>query len=174
MLRSLRFLGLKKIVLALWVILSALVIQADSRVIGQELPKVSLMSVDPSSEVVEGTRIEVTLSIDMPVSAGDPVLTGGRLLGGIIVWDTWRGAAADGLVAFAFFPGETTDTISYTVCVADDDGAVQTDRTIRIAVNSVFEEYTVGSRRDTTLRVLDKDAPGVEAPLQGASTPISE
>ena len=122
------------------------------------MPVVRLISVEPSSQVQEGSSLRVTLGISTPVSAGDPGLTGGRLIGGIIVWDSWKGEGADALVAFAFHPGDQTDVISYTVDVADDGGAVNTNRTIRIAVNSVFPEYSVGSPSGATVRVLDRDS----------------
>ena len=130
--------------------------QTDHRVGGQELPVVSLLSVEPSSEVLEGNTLLVTLEIDPPVSAGDPGLTGGRLIGGIRVWDSWENPSGPELIAFAFWPGDETDILRYSVCVADDGEAVQTGRTIRIDVNPVFAEYSVGSPREATLRVLDK------------------
>ena len=119
---------------------------------------VRLISVEPSSQVLEGNRLRVTLGISPPVSAGDPGLTGGRLIGGIIVWDSWKGEGADALVAFAFHPGDQTDVVSYGVDVADDDGAINTSRTIRIQVNSTFAEYAVGSPSERTVRVLDRDS----------------
>ena len=137
------------------------------------------MSVEPSSEVLEGNRLSrhaeaywkgtrclLQKRSTPPVSAGDPGLTLGRLIGGIRVWDSWKNPSGSELIAFAFWPGDETDILRFSVCVADDDGAVQTGRTIRIDVNPVFAEYSVGSPSETTLRVLDKDASGAEVPLQ--------
>ena len=141
--------------------------QTDHRVGGQDLPVVSLVSVEPSPEVLEGNRFTVTLGINPPVTeAYAKLLPGGRLIGGIRVWDSWANPSGSDLIAFAFWPGDETDILRYSVCVADDDGAVQTGRTIRIDVNPVFAEYSVGSPSETTLRVLDKDASGAEVPLQ--------
>ena len=125
------------------------------------------MSVEPSSEVLEGSRLTVTLGINPPISlpvteADKELLTGGRLIGGIRVWDSWKSPPQTyELIAFAFWPGDKTDILRYSVCVADDGEAVQTGRTIRIDVNPVFAEYSVGSPSETTLRVLDK-GPGAE------------
>ena len=131
---------------------------------------VSLVSVEPSSEVLEGNRLTVTLGINPPVTEADTVayaklLPRGRLIGGIRVWDSWANPSGSDLIAFAFWPGDETDILRYSVCVADDGEAVQTGRTIRIDVNPVFAEYSVGSPSETTLRVLDKDASGAEVPL---------
>ena len=105
-----------------------LLVQPDHRPGGQALPVVRLVSVSPSSQVLEGNSLRVTVGISPPVSAGDPGLTGGRLIGGIIVWDSWKDEqSADQLIAFAFFPGESTKNLTYTVDVADDDGAVNTN-----------------------------------------------
>ena len=135
----------KRIALAYCIAIAALTMQTDHRVGGQDLPVVSLVSVEPSSEVLEGSRLTVTLSINPPVTEADTeLLTRGRLIGGIRVWDSWANPSGPELIAFAFWPGDETDTVSYSVCVADDDGAVQTGRTIRIDVNSVFAEYSVG------------------------------
>ena len=116
------------------------------------MPVVSLISVEPSSQIQEGNHLHVTLGISPPIPAGEP-----HLIGGIIVWDSWKGESADALIAFAFYPGDTDDVVSYQVDVADDNGAVNTNRTIRIAVNSAFDEYTVGSSSGRTVRVLDRD-----------------
>ena len=128
------------------------------------MPVVRLISVQPSSEVKEGNSLRVTLEIDSPVSAGDPGLTGGRLIGGIRAWDSWGGSSSVTLIAFAFWPGDKTDVVSYSVQVVDDDGAVITDRTIRIDINSAFAEYTVGSPAEATVRVLDRDSTGPPSP----------
>ena len=128
------------------------------------MPVVRLISVEPSSEVQEGNSLRVTLEIDSPVSAGDPGLTGGRLIGGIRAWDSWGGSSSVTLIAFAFWPGDKTDVVSYSVQVVDDDGAVITDRTIRIDINSAFAEYTVGSPAEATVRVLDRDSTGPPSP----------
>ena len=118
--------------------------------------------------------MRVTLGISPPVSEGDPGLTGGRLIGGIIVWDSWKDEqAADALIAFAFFPGESTDTLTYRVDVADDDGEVNTNRTIQIEVNSVFDEYSVGSPSGAKVRVLDRDSTGPPPPPpEDTPTPV--
>ena len=92
----------KRITLAFCIAISALTMQTDHRVGGQDLPVVSLVSVEPSSVVLEGNTLLVTLEIDPPVSAGDPGLTGGRLIGGIRVWDSWKSYFVDSLIAFAF------------------------------------------------------------------------
>ena len=55
------------------------------------MPVVRLISVQPSSEVQEGNSLRVTLEIDSPVSADDPGLTGGRLIGGIRGFDSREG-----------------------------------------------------------------------------------
>ena len=137
------------------------------------MPVVRLISVEPSSQVQEGNSLRVTVGISPPVSAGDPGLTGGRLIGGILVWDSWKSDQfADALIAFAFFPGQSTDTLTYTVDVADDDGVVNTNRTIRIAVNSVFDEYTVGSPSEKTVRVLDRDGSTPPPPPEDTPTPV--
>ena len=138
------------------------------------MPVVRLISVEPSSQVQEGNRLRVTLGISPPVSAGDPGLTGGRLIGGIIVWDSWKGEGADALVAFAFHPGDQSDVVSYGVDVADDDGAINTSRTIRIEVNSAFPEYSVGSPSGATVRVLDRDStePPPPPPPEDTPTPV--
>ncbi len=164
MLRFLKILDAKRIILVIGIAVVALLVQPNHRPGGQELPVVRLISVEPSSQVLEGNRLSVTLGISPPVSAGDPGLTGGRLIGGIIVWDSWKGEGADALVAFAFHPGDQTDVVSYGVDVADDDGAINTNRTIRIEVNSVFPEYAVGSPSGATVRVLDKDSAGPPPP----------
>ncbi len=128
------------------------------------MPVVRLISVEPSSQVLEGNSVHVTLGISPPVSVGDPGLTGGRLIGGIIVWDSSKGEDADVLIAFAFHPGDTTDVVSYQVDVANDDGVVNTNRTVRIAINSTFAEYTVGSPSGRTVRVLDRDGSTPQPP----------
>ena len=166
----------KRITLAFCIAISALTMQTDHRVVGQELPVVkpvvSLVSVEPSSEVLEGSRLTVTLGINPPISlpvteADKELLTGGRLIGGIRVWDSWKSPPQTyELIAFAFWPGDATDILRFSVCVADDGEAVQTGRTIRIDVNPVFAEYSVGSPSETTLRVLDKGPSGAEVPLR--------
>ena len=138
------------------------------------MPVVRLISVEPSSVVQEGNSVRVTLGISPPVSEGDPGLTGGRLIGGIIVWDSWKSEqVADALIAFAFHPGDEIDTLSYRVDVADDDGEVNTNRTIQIEVNSVFDEYSVGSPSGATVRVLDRDSTGPPPPPpEDTPTPV--
>ncbi len=137
------------------------------------MPVVRLISVEPSSQVLEGNSLRVTLGISPPVSEGDPGLTGGRLLGGIIVTDSQGGSSDVTLIAFAFWPGDTTDVVTYTVQVVDDDGAVNTDRTIQIEVNSVFDEYSVGSPSGATVRVLDRDSTGPPPPPpEDTPTPV--
>ena len=84
-----------------------------------------LVSVEPFPEVTEGENLRVTLEIDPPVTAGDPGLTNGKLIGGIIAWDPEDSDAATSLIAFAFYPGDKTDTVTYGV---QDDGVVTTDR----------------------------------------------
>ena len=133
------------------------------------MPVVRLISVEPSSQVLEGNRIRVTLGISPPIPAGES-----RLIGGIIVWDSWvSDQFADALIAFAFYPGDEIDTLSYRVDVADDDRAVNTNRTIRIEINSVFDEYSVGSPSGATVRVLDRDSTGPPPPPpEDTPTPV--
>ena len=104
----------KRILLAFCVAIAALISQEDHRVGGQESPRwsVSLVSVEPSSEVLEGSRLTVTLGINPPVTEADTVaykelLKGGRLIGGIRVWDSWKSPPQTyELIAFAFWPGD--------------------------------------------------------------------
>lgn len=132
------------------------------------MPVVSLISVEPSSQIQEGNHLHVTLGISPPIPAGEP-----HLIGGIIVWDSWKGESADALIAFAFYPGDTDDVVSYQVDVADDDGAVNTDRTVRIAINSAFDEYTVGSSSGRTVRVLDRDGSTPQQQQQPPPPPVN-
>ena len=171
LLRSLKLLHFRRIILAFCVAVISLTFQSDYRAIGQGLPVVSLVSIEPSSEVLEGNSLRVTLEIDPPVSAGDPGLTGGRLIGGIRVWDSWKSDNVDALIAFAFFPGDSTDTLRYYVDVADDGGAVTTGRRIRIDVNPLFEEYQVGAPSEATVRVLDGDGEPPVPPPTPTPTP---
>ncbi len=164
MMRFLKLLNAKRILLVIGIAVVALLVQPDHRPGGQALPVVRLISVEPSSQITEGNTLRINLGINPPVSAGDPGLTGGRLLGGIIVTDSRGGSSDVDLIAFAFWPGDTTDVVTYTVQVVDDDGAVNTNRTVRIAINSVFDEYSVGSPSETTVRVLDRDSTGPPPP----------
>ena len=141
MLRSLRLFHFRRIILAFCVAVTALTFQSDYRAVGQDLPVVSLVSVEPSLEVLEGNSLRVTLEIDSPVSAGDPGLTGGRLIGGIRAFDSLPAYSGPELIAFAFWPEDKTDVVTVFVYVADDNGAVTTNRTICIDVNPVFPEY---------------------------------
>ena len=156
--RFLHLIDWKRALLALSIAIAVLSIQADRRVSGQDLPVVSLLSVEPSSVVNEGDQIVVTLGIEPPVQAGDGNLTHGRLLGGIRVWDSCEGEFVHELIAFAFHPGEETDVLRYSVRVAADipcDVDVVANRIICVDVNSLFEEYRVRGSSKVTLRVRD-------------------
>ena len=61
--------------MAYCIAIAALAMQTDHRVVGQEPPRwsVSLVSVEPSSEVLEGSRLTVTLGINPPVTEADTV-----------------------------------------------------------------------------------------------------
>ena len=146
-----------RVVLAFCVAVAALVFHLDRRVDGQEppvesLPVVTLVGL-PFADVREGSTLSITVKINPTLSVGDPSLEGGKLTGGIIVWDPHDIEFATSLIALAFFPGDETDVVSYTV---PDDGVTTTDRRIRIAINPVFDVYAVGDPSEATVRVLDK------------------
>ena len=165
-----------RIVLALCVAVMGLVFHVDRRVDGQEPPVetppvVTLVGV-PYPDVREGSTLRITVKIDPSVKAGDPGVENGRLTGGIIVWDPADSEVATSLIALAFYPGDDTDDVTYTVA---DDGVVTTDRKVRIAINSVFDVYTVGDPSETTVRVLDRSTappppPPIFQPGAGADT----
>ena len=144
-----RVLERKRLVLVLCVGFTALTFQPDHRVSAQDLPVVSLTSVQPSP-VREGSGLTATVRIAPPVPAG----SNETIRGGIWVFDSWKGKQVDQLIAFVFRAGQVTKSMTYGV---DDDGQVTTDRTIRVEVNRLFEGYRVGAPSTTTVRVLDKD-----------------
>ena len=106
MLRFLKLFDAKRIILVIGVAVAVLLMQPDHRLGGQELPVVRLISVAPSSQVQEGNSLRITLGISSPLPAG-----ASRLIGGILVWDSWKGEQADALIAFAFHPGDKDDVI---------------------------------------------------------------
>ena len=77
------------IILVLCVAVVAIILQPDSKVDGQDLPVVSLVSVE-RSPVKEGGRLSITVGIDAPVPHG-----AANVRGGVIVWDSWKGEHAD-------------------------------------------------------------------------------
>ena len=141
---------------------AALSVQTDHRLAGQSLPVIRIVSVQPSP-VEEGQSLRITLGIDTPLAPGTD-----RLIGGTRVWDSAKGSFVDTLIAFAFYPGESTDAQTYSVSVLDDDGEVAVGRTIRIDINPLFDEYTVGSPSEASVSVRDRDDTGSPSP---AATP---
>ena len=150
-------------------LLVVLTFQPWGRVEGQELPVVSLERVDPSP-VREGERLTVTVRIAPPLPADATEET--RVRGGILVYDSSKSDFADALIAFVFRAGAETRDLTYRV---DDDGVITTDRTIRVAVNWVFDSYQVGGPSEIVVPVLDTSATGSPPlpppPLPQAPTP---
>ena len=145
---------LKAIALVLIAIAAALTLEHDRLVIGQELPTVSIVSVQPSP-VHEGQSLYTPVRIDPPLPSGGG--DAANIRGGIIVYDSAKGESADALIAFVFRPDTAqTRRLNYGV---SDDGVETTDRTIRVLVNPVFDAYQVelvnGEPEEITVEVLE-------------------
>ena len=118
------------------------------------LPVVTLGSVTPSP-VRPGQSLRITVHINPPLPAD--ATEDDRITGGIQAFDSWKGSNADAWVKFVFRAGQTTRTMSYRVDDSVEPGP--SARTIRIAVNPVFDEYRVGSPSEVTINVRDEPAP---------------
>ena len=126
-------------------------------------PLVSLDGGLPNS-VDEGEWLTVTVKIDPVMESGkldgDPKCRETRgqdcIDGGIAVYDTYNddeeGSFADQLIAFVFRDGLQTRTMGHVVV---SDCQTNPGRTVRIAVNPVFNGYRVGSPSEKTIRVND-------------------
>ena len=128
-------------------------------------PTVSIASITPEVGE-EGGRLRVTLELSRPLTADEKFCYLGRaaneepkdevcIQGGIIVWDTYDDhlrddstGDSDHWIKFVFRGGETENRLS--VDVANDE-CITPDRTIRIAVNSAFDDAeTYGHLVDPT------------------------
>ena len=117
-------------------------------------PTVSILSITP--EVGEEDRnLRVTLQLSRPLTEDEEYCYDGRgpneeprdevcIQGGIIVWDTYndhlsdeRAGDSDQWVKFVFRGGETEKRLTFK---AKPDDCITPDRTIRVAVNTVFDE----------------------------------
>ena len=117
--------------------------QADHKV---ALPVVRLVGVgDLPSSVHEGESLRLTVRIAPPIPAGSSVK---KIDGGVLVFDSCEGETVDDyvpcngetvdvLIAFAFRPGFKTRDVSYRI--VDDKVVTTEDRTVRIAINPVFD-----------------------------------
>lgn len=169
---------MKAIAFLLIAVAVAVVVSHERLVVGQELPTVSIVSVEPSP-VHEGQSLITTVRIDPPIASG--LGEEANVLGGIIVHDSSKGEFADALIAFVF-RSDTAQTRQMTYTVTDD-GVETTDRTIRVQVNDVFDEYQVelvdGEPEVVTVQVLEGTAdpppqpppPIVFPPPQPPATP---
>ena len=124
----------KRIVLALCIAFSALALQPDNVVFGQE------HSVRMGGAYQDGTQIRYSVCIS-PVLKPAPTPTPDhpQVRGGVIVFDPEGSGSAEALIAFVFRVGDSCKSGSYGP--DQDDG----NRTIRIEVNHVFDTYSVGS-----------------------------
>ena len=102
-----------------------------------ELPVVSLVCLSPSL-VREETSLNVTVRIDPPVPSGSDKV----IQGGIQVFDSFKGTQVDALIAFAFRAGQETRDMSYLV---SDHEVTTTDRTIRVRLNSGWDDHETTS-----------------------------
>ena len=109
----------KRIVLALCIAVSALALQPDNVVFGEEY------SVKMGGAYQDGTQIRYSVCISPVLSSGQEVR------GGVIVFDSAGNGFADALIAFVFRAGDSCRSGSYT----PEKG--RGDRTISIEVNSV-------------------------------------
>ena len=144
-----------------------------------DLPEVSIASITPEVGE-EGGYLRVTLQLSRALTADEKFCYPGRtadeeprdemcIQGGIIAWDSYNdhlqdgnSGNADGLVKFVFgeggrdgVPQEDGSILKRWTVSISNDNCITPDRTIRIAVNTVFDDAdTYGYLIDGTVHTV--------------------
>ena len=168
-----------------------------------DLPEVSIASITPEVGE-EGGYLRVTLRLSRALTADEKFCYPGRtaneepndemcIQGGIIAWDSYNdhlqdgnSGTADGLVKFVFgeggrdgVPQEDGSILKRWTVSISNDNCITPDRTIRIAVNTVFDDsdtygYLIDETEHTVPIAGNDEENGVLVADGGNCLPVAE
>ena len=129
-------------------------LQLDNRVSALQSSKIVTLDPFDSTCVEENSNLRIIVRINEPLSSAEAdELEGRQIVGGVIIFDPADAPFASSLSAFVFREGQkTASAAGYTV--RSGEGKL-VPRTIRVAVNSVFPDYSVGSPSERTIQVRE-------------------
>ena len=126
----------------------------DNRVLALQNPKIVTLDPFESTCVEENSNLTATVRINEPLTSDEAdQLEGRKLEGGVIVFDPADSQFATVLSAFVFREGQKTANAAGFLVTPGEGKSVP--RTILVAINPVFPDYSVGMPSERTIRVQE-------------------